>query len=337
MRSAGLIYRLFNYPYARGSAGPCPPGGVEIVSATIEGVMMADAVNEDLSGGPFHGHPPADTAGRTSSLSYVDPPEEAQMPRPGAARHITARPGRTIRVLLAESCDVIRAGMRVILNREPDITVVADVADGADLMAAAQEFQPDICMVDRDLDGADVLPLIRKLSTILPDSSSHVIITARRGADDLAAEALRLGVRGYLIKNIPPADLLDAIRATAAGHITLAPAVANQLAACWAGPPSPARTTGDGHATPPTPPTLISTVDTTMKGLDIHLTQRQREVLELVADGLSNAEIAARLFVTEATVKSHLTAVLRRLDLRDRTQLAIYAHRYRIVRSPEPA
>ncbi|AEH09724.1 MULTISPECIES: LuxR C-terminal-related transcriptional regulator [Protofrankia] len=259
------------------------------------------------------------------------------MSKPGASGHVAARPTRTIRVLLAESCDVVRTGMRVILNREPDITVVRDVADSADLLLAAQEFRPDICMVDRDLDGADVLPLIRKLSTALPDRRPHIIITARRGSDDLAAEALRLGVRGYLIKNIPPADLLDAIRATAAGHITLAPAVANQLAACWAGRTSSTGPTGGGDTAPSVPSAPVPTVGTAMKGLDIHLTQRQREVLELVADGLSNAEIAARLFVTEATVKSHLTAVLRRLDLRDRTQLAIYAHRGRISRSPEPA
>ncbi|WP_250280692.1 MULTISPECIES: LuxR C-terminal-related transcriptional regulator [unclassified Frankia] len=262
------------------------------------------------------------------------------MSKPGVSGHATARPTRTIRVLLAESCDVVRTGMRVILSREPDITVVRDVADSADLLLAAQEFQPDICMVDRDLDGAGVLPLIRKLSAALPDRRPHIIITARRGSDDLAAEALRLGVRGYLIKNIPPADLLDAIRATAAGHITLAPTVASHLAACWAGRPSSTGPTGGGDTAPsvPSAPSApVPTVGTAMKGVDIRLTQRQREVLELVADGLSNAEIAARLFVTEATVKSHLTAVLRRLDLRDRTQLAIYAHRGRITGSPEPA
>jgi DNA-binding NarL/FixJ family response regulator len=211
----------------------------------------------------------------------------------------------TVRVLVADDQALVRAGFRMILDAEPDIEVVAEAANGREAVEAAARLRPDVALVDIRMPEMDGLEATRQL----PDSVRVVVLTTF-DLDEYVYDALAAGASGFLLKDVSRDELVQAVRVVAAGDAVLAPSVTRRLVAEFA---------RQRPAPRPTPARLNV------------LTSREREVLELVARGLSNAEIAARLFVGEATVKSHVAHLLMKLHLRDRIQAVILAHELGIV------
>jgi DNA-binding NarL/FixJ family response regulator len=213
-----------------------------------------------------------------------------------------------IRVLVVDDQELVRAGFCVILDATEGITVLGEAADGAAAVAMAAEHAPDVVLMDIRMPGMDGLEAAR-LITAAPDPPKVVMLTTF-DLDDYVYEALRSGATGFLLKDSPRADLVAAVRAAAAGDALLAPSVTKRLIEAFAR--RPAQTT-------PSPSRLAS------------LTARERDVLLLLARGLSNAEIATALFVSEATIKTHVGNVLAKLGLRDRVQAVIVAYETGIV------
>jgi DNA-binding NarL/FixJ family response regulator len=213
------------------------------------------------------------------------------------------------RVLVVDDQPVVRAGFAAILDAEPDLSVVGTAADGAAAVELAGSLRPDVVVMDIRMPGMDGLTATRLL-TDAPDPPRVLVLTTF-DLDAYVFEALRAGASGFLLKDAKPDDLLAAIRVVAAGDGMLAPAVTRRLIAAFAG----------GAVTPPaesaTPPGL---------------TPREREVLTLVASGLSNAEIGERLGVATGTVKTHVNALLTKLGVRDRVQATILAYDLGLVR-----
>lgn len=208
----------------------------------------------------------------------------------------------TTRVLIADDQALVRAGFRKILESEPDLAVVGDTGDGAEALAAARHLTPDVVLMDIRMPGIDGLEATRRLTRELP--ATRVLIVTTFGRNEYVFEALRAGASGFLLKDAPPEELIAAVRIIAAGDALLAPAITNAVITEFVrrsprAQPSPA--------------------------LDA-LTGREREVLQLVARGLANSEIAARLFISEATIRTHIGHVLTKLGLRDRVQAVIYAY-----------
>jgi DNA-binding NarL/FixJ family response regulator len=213
------------------------------------------------------------------------------------------------RVLVVDDQPVVRAGFAAILDAEPDLSVVGMAADGAAAVELAGRLRPDVVVMDIRMPGMDGLTATRLL-TGAPDSPRVLVLTTF-DLDAYVFEALRAGASGFLLKDAHPDDLLAAIRVVAAGEGMLAPAITRRLIAAFAG----------GAVTPPadgTPPP--------------GLTPREREVLSLVASGLSNAEIGERLGVATGTVKTHVNALLTKLGVRDRVQATILAYDIGLVR-----
>lgn len=226
-----------------------------------------------------------------------------------------------VRVLVAESHEVYRGGLLAILHRSPQVRVVGEVDDGPSCLAAADRLRPDVILVDLDLCPMGGVEVVRRLMSGARSPAPRIIALASRDDDEPVTEALRVGARGCLCKTTSARALLDAIESVAGGGAALDPAVAQRLIDGLAGAAVPLPRIATGGAQRERWPT----------GAAYHpvsLTARQGEVLRLVAEGLSNGEIALRLHVSEATVKSHLSALLRKLNLRDRTQLAVYALRH---------
>jgi DNA-binding NarL/FixJ family response regulator len=206
----------------------------------------------------------------------------------------------SIRVLIADDQALVRTGFRMIVDAEDDLEVVGEAADGAEAVALAGQARPDVVLMDIRMPRMDGVAATRQLQ------ETRVIILTTFDLDEYVVEALRAGASGFLLKDTPPEDLVDAIRLVAAGDALLAPSVTRQLLDRVA------------RVLPP--------VDTSPPpGLD-QLTERELEVLRLMARGLSNAEIAAELFVSETTVKTHVGRVLMKLDLRDRVQAVVLAY-----------
>ncbi|OIJ25087.1 response regulator [Nocardioides luteus] len=218
-----------------------------------------------------------------------------------------------IRVLLADDQQLLRSGFRLILSMEDDITVVGEASDGADAIAKARELRPDVVLMDVQMPGTDGIEATR---TVVAEGHAKVIILTTFDRDDYLFDALAAGASGFLLKNADPDSLAEAVRAAADGHALLAPEVTMRVIG---------RVTNAPAAPAPKPP----------KELDL-LTAREREVLLLIGEGLSNNEIARRLFLTEATVKTHVSACLAKLQLRDRVQTVVFIHRHGLLPAGPP-
>ena len=212
-----------------------------------------------------------------------------------------------IRVLIVDDQVLVRTGFRLILSAEPDIEVVGEAGDGGEAIALARSLAPDVVLMDvrmPDVDGIEATDAIVREPT-----SPRVLVLTTFDLDDVVYDALRAGASGFLLKDAPEQRLLTAIRVVADGGSLFAPSVTRRLIEEFS-----------RRAAPTAPPTLDE------------LTPRELEVLRLVAGGLSNAEIAARLVVSEHTVKTHVAHILQKLDLRDRTQAVVIAYESGLVR-----
>ena len=218
------------------------------------------------------------------------------------------------RVLLADDQQLVRSGFRMILSVEPDIEVVGEAEDGAAAVEAARETRPDVILMDVQMPGTDGIAATRD---VVAEDLAKVIILTTFDRDDYLFAALEAGASGFLLKNADPEALVEAVRAVAGGHALLAPEVTRRVIERMTS------AAGVGGEVAAEPPELGQ------------LTEREREVLVLVGQGLSNAEIAGRLFVGEATVKTHVSNVLAKLHVRDRVQAVVWAHRAGLIPAGE--
>ncbi len=212
-----------------------------------------------------------------------------------------------IRVLLADDQELVRSGFRLILDLTEGIEVVGEAADGREAVRLAKELQPDVVLMDvrmPELDGIEATRRLRQAG-----AEARVLVLTTFDLDEYVYEAMRAGASGFLLKDAPREQLVTAVLTVARGEALLAPAITQRLIERFVGRPSP-----DQAA-----PALAE------------LSARELEVLRLLARGLSNAEIAAELIIGEATVKTHVARILRKLDLRDRIQAVVFAYETGIV------
>jgi DNA-binding NarL/FixJ family response regulator len=214
-----------------------------------------------------------------------------------------------IRVLLADDQALVRGGFQMILAAQPDIEVVGEAEDGRQAIDLTNRLLPDVILMDVRMPVLDGLEATRRLVEL--GTTARILILTTFDLDEYVYAAIRAGASGFLLKDVRPSQLVDAIRVVADGEALLAPAVTRRLLERFA-------------ATLPTPEERAPALAT--------LTDREREVLELVASGLSNSEIAERLFLGETTVKTHVSSLLRKLGLRDRVQAVVLAYEAGLVR-----
>lgn len=222
-----------------------------------------------------------------------------------------------IRVLLVDDHAVMRAGFRMILQAEGDIAVVGEASTGLEAIAAASDLHPDVICMDVQMPDMDGLEATRRIVSD-PRIDSAVVIVTTFDRDDYLFQALAAGASGFLLKNAGPEELVNAVRVVAGGDALLAPEVTRRVIERFA------------DAMPSTTPVpVMAHLDATVVATPtVDLTDREREVLTLVAQALSNAEIATRLFIGEATVKTHVSNLLQKLGARDRVAAVVYAHRH---------
>ncbi|MCL7430521.1 response regulator transcription factor [Streptomyces sp. YS415] len=214
-----------------------------------------------------------------------------------------------IRVLVVDDQAVVRAGFAAVVDAEPDLTVVGEAGDGASAVALAEQTAPDVVLMDIRMPGMDGLTATRLITAL--QRSPKVLVLTTFDLDVYVYEALRAGSSGFMLKDAMPEDVLTAIRVVAAGEGILAPTVTRRLIGQFA----------QGAPLPPE-----------ISGQLAQLTPREREVLLLIASGLTNAEIGVQLGVTTGTVKSHVNALLTKLQLRDRVQATILAYESGLIR-----
>ena len=212
----------------------------------------------------------------------------------------------TTRILLVDDQPLLRTGFRMILSAEPDFVVVGEAGDGASAVELASRLRPDVVLMDIRMPGMDGIQATRALAGPGVAEPLKVLILTTFGLDEYVVESLRAGASGFLLKDAPAEDLVEAIRIVAAGDALLAPSVTRRLLDRIASKLPPAH-------------------DNVIPALS-ELTEREMEVLKLVARGLSNAEIAEKLVISETTVKTHVSRILGKLDLRDRVQVVIFAY-----------
>ena len=241
---------------------------------------------------------------RASELVLLESLDDA----PRTRHAVEARP---IRVLIADDEPVVRAGLRAMLEVESDILVVADATEGDDAVAKTREVRPHVVLLDADISGLDALEAMRRILDESEQIGVRVMVLASDDTDDFLFDALRAGASGFLPKNSETVDLVEAVRVVAAGAALLSPAATERLIAEFAAHPQP-------HL--PSDEQLEE------------LTPREREVMALVATGLSNDEIAERCVISRATVKTHVSRALGKLDVRDRAQLVAVAYQAGLVR-----
>jgi len=214
-----------------------------------------------------------------------------------------------IRVLIADDQALVRGGFRLILEAQNDIKVVGEAQDGEDALAQARGLRPDVVLMDIRMPKLDGLEATRRL--LSGDGESRVLVLTTLDADEYVYEAMKAGASGFLLKDVRPEQLADAVRVVASGDALLAPVITRRLIEDFVRRPPP----GSG------PPVELA-----------ELSNRELEVLKLIAQGLSNAEIAASLFLSEATVKTHVTHILGKLRLRDRVQAVVLAYECGLVK-----
>ena len=217
----------------------------------------------------------------------------------------------TIKVLLVDDQPLLRTGFRMILSAESDLTVVGEAGDGASAVELARRLRPDVVLMDIRMPVMDGIQATRALAGPGVEDSIKVLILTTFGLDEYVVESLRAGASGFLLKDAPPEDLVEAIKIVAGGDALLSPSITRRLL--------------DRVAS-----RLPSASETTIPAL-AELTDREMEVLKLLARGLSNAEIAEKLVVSETTVKTHVSRVLAKLDLRDRVQAVILCYETGLV------
>jgi DNA-binding NarL/FixJ family response regulator len=220
----------------------------------------------------------------------------------------------TTSILLADDQELLRMGFRMVLDAQPDFLVAGEASDGEEAIAFVAAHAPDVVLMDVRMPGVDGVEATRRI--VAAGSPSRVIILTTFDLDEYAYAALRAGASGFLLKDAPPPDLLSAIRAVASGDAVVAPSTTRRLLSEVAHRlPEPGRGGADGQ-----------------HGHLALLTPREREVLVAVARGLSNAEIARDLVLSEATVKTHVGRILAKLELRDRVQIVVFAYDQGLVR-----
>jgi DNA-binding NarL/FixJ family response regulator len=224
-----------------------------------------------------------------------------------------SQPRPPIRVLLVDDQELMRSGLRMVLEEQPDLLIVGEAADGDQAVRATAALDPDVVVMDVRMPGVDGVEATRRIIAATP--RSRVLILTTFDLDEYAFSALRYGASGFLLKDVPPAQLALAIRHIADGDAVVAPGVTRRLLDAYADRLPDLRHQPGGAADP------LST-----------LTEREREILLAVAAGLSNTEIASKLYLAEATVKTHLGRILRKLGLRDRVQAVVYAYQIGLVR-----
>jgi DNA-binding NarL/FixJ family response regulator len=211
----------------------------------------------------------------------------------------------TVTVVIADDQPLVRAGLRTILDAEPELQVVGEAHDGASAVALTRELRPDLVLMDIRMPGVDGLAATRELASDAEDSTRVVILTTF-DLDEYVYEALKAGASGFLVKDLPDDELVAAVRAAAAGNTLLAPSVTRRLIESYTRrPPRPSLPAGGDE-----------------------LTLREHEVWQLVARGCSNADIAQELFVSEATAKTHVRHLLAKLGARDRVHLVVLAYEH---------
>jgi DNA-binding NarL/FixJ family response regulator len=216
-----------------------------------------------------------------------------------------------IRVVLADDQPLVRAGFRMLLETEDDIAVVGEADDGATALELMSSLKPDVVLMDIRMPGVDGLEALRRIGDDPDLSGVRVLVLTTFELDEYVFEAVRLGASGFLVKHTQPADLVRAVREVAGGEALLSPSVTRRLIEEFAA--RPARP----GLTPPT--------------MDV-LTDREREVVALVAQGLTNDEIAAELVVSPATARTHVSRAMVKLHARDRAQLVVFAYQSGLVR-----
>jgi DNA-binding NarL/FixJ family response regulator len=214
-----------------------------------------------------------------------------------------------IRVLVVDDQILVRAGFRMILEAEPDLVVAGEAGDGDEAVRAVGACTPDVVLMDVRMPGTDGIEATRRILRTPGREQLRVIMLTTFDMDEYVYDALRAGASGFLLKDVPPEQLVDGIRAVASGESLLAPSITRRMIEVYL----------DRPPAVPAPAALDA------------LTPREREILVLLARGLSNAEIAAQLFVSETTVKTHVARVLMKLGLRDRVQAVIFAYENDIV------
>jgi DNA-binding NarL/FixJ family response regulator len=212
-------------------------------------------------------------------------------------------------VLIADDQALVRVGLRKILEAEPDLTVVGEAADGEDAVKEARRLRPDVVLMDIRMPVLDGIEATRRV--VRDGSAARVLILTTFGLDTYVYDALRAGASGFMLKDAPPEEIAAAVRIVASGEALLAPAITRAVIEEFA-----------RQSPVPPSPTPRAVED---------LTRREREVLDLLAGGLSNPEICARLVISEATAKTHVARILQKLDLRDRVQAVIYAYETGLV------
>ena len=215
----------------------------------------------------------------------------------------------TIRVLIADDQPLVRSGFRMILDEREDIELVGEAEDGEQAVALAREFDPDVILMDVRMPSLDGVEATRRL--VDANTRARILVLTTFDLDEYVYAAIRAGASGFLLKDVQPNDLVDAIRVVAAGNSLFGPAATHRLVSRFA------------ENAPPT------------RSLDT-LTDREREILRLLATGLSNAELARELHLSETTVKTHVSAVFRKLSVRDRVQAVIAAYDAGLVRPGAP-
>ncbi|MEO1061208.1 MAG: response regulator transcription factor [Actinomycetota bacterium] len=220
----------------------------------------------------------------------------------------------TVRVVIADDQSMVRSGLRLLLDVEPDIEVVAEAADGAEAARMVAEHQPDVVLMDVRMPGTDGIEATEQV--VARHGSVRVLILTTFDDDEVVFASLQAGASGFLLKNAPPEELIEAVHVVASGEALLDPAVTRRVI----------EAVSEGRP---------ATVEPELRERLDELTEREREVLVQLAGGGSNVEIAAELYVGEATIKTHVSNVLTKLGLRDRVQAVVFAYESGLVRPGE--